>query len=96
MSDSINGLGKAVTPPPRSADSAQAEKGAPATPPTARDSDSVNLTETARQLQQLLSAAPGGEAVDVGRVDAVRQTLADGQYTIDSRQVAEQLVQFDS
>ena len=54
------------------------------------------LTDSARQLQSLLRAGDAAEAVDSGRVEAARQAIADGSYAVDSRQVAERLLQFDN
>lgn len=59
-----------------------------ATPPT----DSVSLTESARQLSELSSEAAAGEAVDMSRVESVRQALDEGVYEIDPRQIAERLL----
>lgn len=95
MSNSINGLGKPVAPPPSRPSGSPDNSGAMARP-AAGGGDSVNLTDTARQLQQLMVATPAAETVDANRVDSVRQALNDGQYAIDSRQIAERLLQFDS
>ncbi|MFO7552381.1 MAG: flagellar biosynthesis anti-sigma factor FlgM [Haliea sp.] len=95
MSDSINGLGKPGGPLPSRPASAPASGNGPA-PSTAAGGDSVNLTDTARQLQELTRVAASSESVDPERVAAVRQALADGQYAIDSRQIAERLLQFDN
>lgn len=95
MPDSINGLGKpGGALPSRPASSPASGNGS--APASAAGGDSVNLTDTARQLQELTRMAASTEAVDPERVAAVRQSLADGLYTIDSRQVAERLLQFDN
>ncbi len=95
MSDSINGLGKPVGPPLSRATSTP-ENGSPRTSPTPVGGDSVNLTDTARQLQELFRTSGAEETVNADQVSALRQALADGQYAIDSRQIAERLLQFDS
>lgn len=94
MSNSINGLSKPVAPPP-SRPSEPSSTGAASARPAAGGSDSVELTDTAK-LQQLMAALPATDPVDLNRVDATRQALADGQYTVDSRQIAQRLLQFDS
>ena len=99
MADSINGLGKgpdkaAGTPAARSNGAPAAGSRASASP--APGTDSVNLTDTARQLQAQARAADGPGAVENSRVEAVRLALEAGQYTVDSRQVAERLLQFDN
>ena len=96
MSDSINGLGKPVGPPTSRAQGAP-DSGSARQPSAApAGGDLVNLTDTARQLQALARVTAGGDVVNVERVDAIRQSIADGQYAVDSRQVAERLLQFDS
>lgn len=95
MADSINGVGKqGASLPPRPASAPSI--GGSAVPSSPAGGDSVNLTDTARQLQELTRTAGTAESVDPERVAAVRQALADGQYVIDSRQIAERLLQFDS
>jgi negative regulator of flagellin synthesis FlgM len=64
------------------------QSGAPAT-------DSVSLTESARRLSELSSEAAAGEAVDIGRVESVRQAIDEGVYEIDPRQIAERLLALD-
>ncbi len=54
--------------------------------------DSVTLTESARQLSELSSEVAAGEAVDIGRVETVRQSLDEGTYQIDPQQIAERLL----
>lgn len=96
MSDSINGVGKqGASLPPRPA-GAPSNGGGSSVPSTPAGGDSVNLTDTARQLQELTRVTAAAESVDPERVAAVRQALEDGQYAIDSRQIAERLLQFDN
>ena len=105
MSDSVNGLGRSVDPssarssgtasnPERSGGAART--GGESTSSTGTGQDSVNLTDTARQLQALSRTASAAETVDSNQVEAIRQALADGRYSVDSRQIAERLLQFDN
>ena len=108
MSDSVNGLGRSVDPssarssgtasnPERSGGAARTGgTGGESTSATGTGQDSVNLTDTARQLQALSRTASAAETVDSNQVEAIRQALADGQYSVDSRQIAERLLQFDN
>ncbi|MEE4637543.1 MAG: flagellar biosynthesis anti-sigma factor FlgM [Wenzhouxiangella sp.] len=73
---------------PNSAAPEAPQPGAPAT-------DSVSLTESARRLSELSSEAAAGEAVDIGRVESVRQAIDEGVYEIDPRQIAERLLALD-
>lgn len=95
----INGglIRPANTQPTRSDGQArQARSEEPAQNPIAPGSDSVSLTESARRLSELASEAAAGEAVDVSRVEAVRQALDDGVYEIDPRNIAERLLALDN
>ncbi len=64
-------------------------------PAAAPRGDSVSLTESARQLSELTRDVAAGEAVDIGRVETVRQALDEGVYEIDPRKIAERLLALD-
>jgi len=54
--------------------------------------ESVSLTRTAVELQQLeaqLREAPG---IDVERVETIRQAIADGRYTVDAENLVDSLL----
>ncbi|MFP4209270.1 MAG: flagellar biosynthesis anti-sigma factor FlgM [Wenzhouxiangella sp.] len=73
--------------------SGQAASTQPDSPTTStQPTDSVSLTESARRLSELSSEAATGDAVDLGRVESVRQALDEGVYEIDPRQIAERLL----
>lgn len=58
--------------------------------------DSVELTEQARLLrtaQQALSQLP---EVDSAKVDALRERIASGEYTVDADLLAERLLEFET
>ena len=57
--------------------------------------DTVSVTSEAdklRQLEQKLSALP---AVDSERVEAVRQSIAEGTFSVNPDRIAEKLLQFE-
>ncbi len=58
--------------------------------------DSVNLTDTGRQLSRLESEIRNVPVVDTKRVDSVRESVNDGTYTVDNRAVAHKLMQFEA
>lgn len=47
-------------------------------------------------LARLLTDARAPEAVDAGRVEALRQRLADGTFEVDARRVAERMLEEES
>ena len=98
MVDRIDGL---ITPPGTQPNTQTSRQGSPAgearpapseRPPATPETDSVSLTESARQLSELASEASSGDAVDIGRVEDVRQAIDDGTYQINPQQIAERLL----
>ena len=59
-------------------------------------SDRVSLTSTANQLRDLESELSTQPAVDTQRVEAVRQTIADGNFQVDATRTAEKLLGLES
>lgn len=57
--------------------------------------DGVKLTGLATRLQALTQSVAEVPQVDQARVDAVRQTLADGKYQIEPNTVADKLLAFE-
>lgn len=62
----------------------------------ARTDDRVSLTSTATALQQVEEQLAKLPDVDSSRVEAVKKAIENGSFAIDSNQVAEKLVAFDS
>lgn len=82
----------------RKAEVAAARREAPDSPPAARPGsaeDSVNLTDGARQLQELQGAVAGTPAVDTARVAELREAIANGSYRIDPQRIADGLLAQD-
>lgn len=94
MADRIDGFLRPTTAPvSRGEEPTRSPRGEPAAPaPAAAPTDLVSLTEPARRLGELSREAAAGEAIDMGRVEAVKQALEDGVYQIDPRKIAERLL----
>lgn len=54
--------------------------------------EAVTLTRTAIELQQLEARLRDTPGVDVERVEAIRQAIADGRYTIDAGNLVDNLL----
>jgi len=54
--------------------------------------DRVELTDTASRLSALADDVRAASGVDLEKVDAIRQRIADGQYEIDAGQIADALI----
>lgn len=57
--------------------------------------DTVQLTDTATQLQKLEARLRTQPDVDTARVEALRQRIAAGEYQVDPGRVAAKLLRFD-
>ena len=100
MSNDINGLGnistlvssQSQTQAPGTAANRPNESGGQAT----RAPDSVSLTQSARQLQELEAQARSMPAVDPQRVDAVRDAIDTGTLQVNPDRIAQKLMQFEA
>lgn len=98
MSTSINGLtgGQNVAMDKSlkaNADKAGQNDKVPSTPTTG-NGDTLALTPEAKALQQLAKGVTAQtEYFDQGRVDAIKQSIAEGQYAVDSQRVAEKFME---
>lgn len=59
-------------------------------------SSSVNLTQAASNLQALEKAISAAPEVDQQKVDAVRKSINEGSYQVDSERTATKLINFDT
>lgn len=67
---------------PKSAGGASAARG-----------DTVTLTEGARQLQRLEDAVAATPVTDSQRVQALKETIARGEYQVNAERVADKIIQ---
>ncbi len=58
--------------------------------------DTVSLTETSSQLRSIESSLSALPVVDTQRVEAIKQSIADGSYQIDAQSVANKLIDFEA
>ncbi len=95
MSSEIKGLGSSF--PPRltqgtkveSTDTAQARPQAASSEATG---EKISLTDTMAWLQAAVRSLDDASIVDAGRVDALRDALARGDYRIEDDRVADKLL----
>ena len=55
-------------------------------------SDSVGFSAAAQQLSSLQDELASIDAVDMGKVDEIRQAISNGSYKIDTQKIAESLL----
>ena len=69
--------------------------GSTTTTPVAKQTDSVNITDTARRLAALQEAVANMPEIDAGRVAAFSLAIEQGQYAADPRKIADRLLQLE-
>ena len=57
-----------------------------------KPADSVQLTDTAARLAELQADVAVADGVDIERVEAIRQQIADGSYQVDADRIADALM----
>jgi negative regulator of flagellin synthesis FlgM len=62
---------------------------------SAPGADSVDLTDGARQMQDLQATVASTPVVDANRVAALREAIANGSYRIDPQRIADGLLAQD-
>jgi negative regulator of flagellin synthesis FlgM len=68
-------------------------RAAQAAPPTsARQGDSITLSETARTLSAATASASAASDDRADKIAAIKAAIAKGTYSVDSRQVAQAMV----
>ncbi len=65
-------------------------------PSAAVSTDTVELTSSAKLLERLEKTLASIPDVDQTRVDAVKSQIENGQYSIDSDQIAEAMLRLDN
>jgi negative regulator of flagellin synthesis FlgM len=99
---SINSIGGNTTPTDPRNSGAQGTGGKTGNAADERQSaagssaDTVNISASAADLQAMEARLAELPEVDRGRVDALRNQIASGEYTIDSQRVADRILAFES
>jgi len=89
IDDALNGV-----PAIRSRETRKAKGNAASTTPNhGGASDSVEITSTSAQLSKLEEELGQIDSADTGKVEAVRQAIADGRFQVDEEVVADALIQ---
>lgn len=93
--DGVSGANGAVAPKKASQSHAKVERVEGSE--SRRDgSDVVNLTNTAEAIAKLRSSvAAEGAPVDRQKVDAIKQALAAGEYTLDADRIAQKFIEIE-
>jgi negative regulator of flagellin synthesis FlgM len=98
MANKINGIGNGTTTPvadgqPVRRTQDQGVGDGQATPSQA--TQSVTITDSARQLAALEQAVQAAPVINQPKVAAISKSVEDGTYTVDSGKVADKLMQME-
>lgn len=58
-------------------------------------SDQLSLTSSAQLLKELSDVVAATPEVDMSRVEAIKQAIADGSYNVDAGRIADQLLKLE-
>ncbi|MDR3445604.1 MULTISPECIES: flagellar biosynthesis anti-sigma factor FlgM [unclassified Dyella] len=83
------GQGSSATQSPASTTSSDATAGSTGT------TDRVQLTDSARALQEAARTTDGA-TMDTKKVDQIRQALANGTYKVDAGRIADRMMSLDN
>jgi negative regulator of flagellin synthesis FlgM len=62
---------------------------------SAEKNDSIAITAMAQEIKRAFESSSSVSTVNVDRVAAVKQALADGNYQINAERIAEKMIQFE-
>ena len=94
MADKISGLNSGLDiTKTRAKQTEQVQRESEA--PSRASSDDVKLTDTAIRMQKLEAQLAETPEVDQSRVDAVKEKLQSGSYSMDPQRVADRLMQIE-
>jgi negative regulator of flagellin synthesis FlgM len=71
------------------------DSGKQASVKSADKNDSIAITAMAQEIKRAFESSSSVSAVNVDRVTAVKQALADGNYQINAEKIAEKMIQFE-
>ena len=75
--------------PERSDTSGRGDENASSSSAASKPADSLQLTDTATRLAELQAEVAAADGVDIERVEAIRQQIADGSYKVDADRIAD-------
>lgn len=64
--------------------------------PVVSTSDSLSLSDGAARLRSLEAAVASAPEVDIERISALKQAIADGSYQVNVGKLADKLIQLES
>ena len=64
--------------------------------PSVEKNDSVAITTIAQDIKQAVTSSSSGSNIDINKVTAVKNALANGSYQINAESIAKKMIQYES
>ena len=64
--------------------------------PSVEKNDSVAITTVAQDIKQAVTSSSSGSNIDINKVTAVKNALANGSYQINAESIAKKMIQYES
>ena len=64
--------------------------------PSVEKNDSVAITTIAQDIKQAVASSSSGSNIDINKVTAVKNALANGSYQINAESIAKKMIQYES
>jgi len=97
MTNPINPLGRSSTGSISSNTEKSQDKSRPetSTPSPATTTDTVSLSQESIQVSGLQQQLKDSPAIDQAKVDSIKQEIANGNYPLDAKKIAENLINLE-
>ncbi len=64
--------------------------------PSVEKNDSVAITTVAQDIKQAVTSSSSGSNIDMNKVTALKNALANGSYQINAESIAKKMIQYES
>ncbi len=64
--------------------------------PSVEKNDSVAITTVAQDIKQAVASSSSGSNIDINKVTALKNALANGSYQINAESIAKKMIQYES
>ena len=64
--------------------------------PSVEKNDSVAITTIAQDIKQAVASSSSGSNIDINKVTALKNALANGSYQINAESIAKKMIQYES
>jgi len=87
--------GSGSKPAAKPSDEASSQASNASSAATGQSVDQVEITDTAKKVEQVISSLSSEPIVDRQKVDEIKSALAEGRYEVNSADIANKLIEVD-